>query len=177
MIISTTHAPPTAMGVVNTTSKCVCMGVYSVRYSSIMHRVVVLIRCVECAGSVLFDILVFLVNRQVLTGWSFRMMAVNKRDVTKLPHHVASELCTTRAKYRQGKKLTAVKVADNRILQQCLIKSLMMICLSLVDSFSGSLSTLMPKSFCYFCNVIDHTRISVILVPHFIAYHFVVSVQ
>jgi hypothetical protein len=81
------------------------------------------------------------------------MMSVNKRDVTKLPHHVASELCSTRAKYRQGKKLTAVKVADNCILQQYLFKSLMMICRSLVDSFPVSLNTLTPKSFCYFCNI------------------------
>ena len=171
-----THALPNAIGVFNTTSKCVCVGIYSIRYSSLMHRVVVFIRCVECAGSILFDILVFLVNRQVLSGWSFCIIAVNKREVTKLPHHVASELCTTGTKYRQGKKLTAVKAADNRILQH-LIKSLMMICLSLFDSFLGSLSTLMPKSFCYFCNIIDHTRSSVILVPCFIAYHFVVSVQ
>jgi lipocalin len=63
-------------------------------------------------------------------------MAVNKRDVTRLPHHAASELCTTRAKYRQGKNLTAVKVADNCILQHYLIKTLMMIFLSLVDSFA-----------------------------------------
>jgi hypothetical protein len=83
------------------------------------------------------------------------MMAVNKRDVTRLPHHAASELCTTRAKYRQGKKLTAVKVADNCILQQYLITSLMMICLRLVDSFPVSLSTLMSKSFCYFCNILS----------------------
>jgi lipocalin len=51
------------------------------------------------------------------------MMAINKRDVTRLPHHVASESCTTRAKYRQGKKLTAVKVEDNCILKQCVIFS------------------------------------------------------
>jgi len=81
------------------------------------------------------------------------MMAVNKRDVTRLPHHVASELCATRARYRQGKKLTAVKVADNCILHQYLIKSLMMICRSLVDSFPVSLNTLTPESFCYFCNI------------------------
>jgi len=114
---------------------------------------VVFICCAGCAGWVLFVILVFVGNRQVLTGWSWRMMAVNKRDVTRLPHHAPSDLCTTRAKYRQGKKLTAVKVADTCILQQYLIKSLIMICLRLVDSFPGSLSTLMPKSFCYFCNI------------------------
>lgn len=83
----------------------------------------VFIRRVGNAGSVLFHILVFVGNGQVLAGKSYRMMAVNKRDVTRLPHHVASELCTTRAKYRQGKKLTAVKVADNCILQQYLFKS------------------------------------------------------
>jgi hypothetical protein len=115
--------------------------VYSICYSLVMY-LVVFIRHVGCAGSVLFDILVFVGNRQVLTGWSYRMMAVNKRDVTRLPHHAALELCTTRAKYRQGKKPTAVKVADNCILQQCLFKYLMMICLRLVDSFPGSLSTL-----------------------------------
>lgn len=46
------------------------------------------------------------------------MMATSKRDVVRLPHHVSMELCMTRAKYRQGKKLTAVKVEDNCILQQ-----------------------------------------------------------
>lgn len=29
---------------------------------------------------------------------------------TLLPHHVQQELCTTRPLYRQGRKLTAVKV-------------------------------------------------------------------
>lgn len=33
-----------------------------------------------------------------------------KKQVEKLPHHEQKELCTTRAPYRQGKKLTAVKV-------------------------------------------------------------------
>ncbi|PNF27616.1 hypothetical protein B7P43_G02259 [Cryptotermes secundus] len=37
-------------------------------------------------------------------------MATNKRDVTRLPHHAALELCTTRPQYRQGRKLTAVKI-------------------------------------------------------------------
>ncbi|KAJ9575641.1 hypothetical protein L9F63_007502, partial [Diploptera punctata] len=37
-------------------------------------------------------------------------MTTNKRDVVKLPHHQPLELCTTRPKYRQGNKLTAVKV-------------------------------------------------------------------
>ena len=132
--------------------KLVHGAVCSVRYCCRMYWVVFII-CVGCAGSVLFDIFVFVGNRQVLTGRSYRMMAVNKRDVTKLPHHAALELCTTRAKYRQGKKLTAVKVADNCILQQYLITSLMMLCLRLVDRFPGSLSTLMPKSFCYLCNI------------------------
>jgi hypothetical protein len=45
-------------------------------------------------------------------------MATNKRDVTRLPHHATLELCATRPQYRQGKKLTAVKVEDNCILQQ-----------------------------------------------------------
>ncbi|GLV48657.1 uncharacterized protein CBL_06050 [Carabus blaptoides fortunei] len=31
-------------------------------------------------------------------------------DKTLLPHHVQQELCTTRPLYRQGRKLTAVKV-------------------------------------------------------------------
>ena len=31
-------------------------------------------------------------------------------NIVKLPHHEEEPLCETRAKYRQGKKLTAVKV-------------------------------------------------------------------
>ena len=34
-----------------------------------------------------------------------------KETVKKLPHHEQEELCRTRPPYRQGKKLTAVKVA------------------------------------------------------------------
>ncbi|KAG8238056.1 hypothetical protein J437_LFUL018017, partial [Ladona fulva] len=37
-------------------------------------------------------------------------MATMKKDIVKHPHHQQSELCLTRAKYRQGRKLTAVKV-------------------------------------------------------------------
>lgn len=33
-----------------------------------------------------------------------------KGKIEKLPHHEQKELCKTRAPYRQGKKLTAVKV-------------------------------------------------------------------
>lgn len=33
-----------------------------------------------------------------------------KIQIEKLPHHEQKELCTTRAPYRQGRKLTAVKV-------------------------------------------------------------------
>lgn len=35
----------------------------------------------------------------------------NKCDITKLPHHIQQKLCHTRPLYRQGKKLTSVKVA------------------------------------------------------------------
>ncbi|CAG2053214.1 unnamed protein product [Timema podura] len=38
------------------------------------------------------------------------MAAAGRRDVMKLPHHQQTDLCSTRARYRQGKKLTAVKV-------------------------------------------------------------------
>lgn len=31
--------------------------------------------------------------------------------ITHMPHHVQQRLCQTRPPYRQGKKLTAVKVA------------------------------------------------------------------
>lgn len=34
-----------------------------------------------------------------------------KNTIEKLPHHEQQELCRTRIPYRQGKKLTAVKVA------------------------------------------------------------------
>jgi hypothetical protein len=33
-----------------------------------------------------------------------------KTGIKKLSHHDRKELCTTRPRYRQGKKLTAVKV-------------------------------------------------------------------
>ena len=31
--------------------------------------------------------------------------------ITKLPHHIQQKLCHTRPPYRQGKRLTSVKVA------------------------------------------------------------------
>lgn len=34
-----------------------------------------------------------------------------QHSIEKLPHHTQLELCRTRPLYRQGKKLTAVKVA------------------------------------------------------------------
>jgi hypothetical protein len=34
----------------------------------------------------------------------------DKTDIKKLSHHERKELCTTRPRYRAGKKLTAVKV-------------------------------------------------------------------
>ncbi|XP_023713599.1 uncharacterized protein LOC111867731 [Cryptotermes secundus] len=55
-------------------------------------------------------------------------MATNKRDVTRLPHHAALELCTTRPQYRQGRKLTAVKVytvnSESQHLLVCGVPSL-----------------------------------------------------
>lgn len=43
----------------------------------------------------------------------FRVMAEEEKGiaVTHMPHHVQQRLCQTRPPYRQGKKLTAVKVA------------------------------------------------------------------
>ena len=35
---------------------------------------------------------------------------IKKDEIIKLAHHEQQEYCTTRARYRQGKKLTAVKV-------------------------------------------------------------------
>lgn len=32
------------------------------------------------------------------------------KEIAKRPHHERDQLCTTRPAYRQGKKLTAVKV-------------------------------------------------------------------
>lgn len=37
-------------------------------------------------------------------------MNKNNEDAIVLPHHVPEEFCRSRAIYRQGKKLTAVKV-------------------------------------------------------------------
>lgn len=61
---------------------------------------------------------VFMRSRQIIVIRPSFIMAANKRDVTRQPHHAALELCTTRPQYRQGKKLTAVKVEDICILQQ-----------------------------------------------------------
>lgn len=35
----------------------------------------------------------------------------NNSAITKLPHHIQQKLCNTRPPYRQGKRLTSVKVA------------------------------------------------------------------
>ena len=45
----------------------------------------------------------------IIAGISKKM--TEKNTVEKLPHHEQQELCRTRTPYRQGKKLTAVKVA------------------------------------------------------------------
>lgn len=41
----------------------------------------------------------------------------DKCVITKLPHHVQQKLCHTRPPYRQGKRLTSVKVA----LRTCIL--------------------------------------------------------
>lgn len=43
-------------------------------------------------------------------GEMANMMPATTASTTKLPHHKQLELCMTRAKYRQGRKLTAVRV-------------------------------------------------------------------
>ncbi|XP_063223904.1 RNA-binding protein 48 [Bacillus rossius redtenbacheri] len=51
-----------------------------------------------------------------------------KREIVRQPHHEQAELCTTRARYRQGKKLTAVKVytinSESQHLLVCGVPSL-----------------------------------------------------
>jgi hypothetical protein len=85
---------------------------------------------------------VYMCSRQVIVIGASYIMAANKRDVTRLPHHAAGELCTTRPQYRQGKKLTAVKVEDNCILQQRLLKILIMFYRNLTHNFLNSGSPL-----------------------------------
>ena len=44
-------------------------------------------------------------------------MSEEKRTVVYMPHHAQQKLCQSRPLYRQGKKLTAVKV----VLKTCIL--------------------------------------------------------
>lgn len=51
----------------------------------------------------------FVLNKEVNNSLKF-LNSMESEDLKELKHHRQHELCTTRAAYRQGRKLTAVKV-------------------------------------------------------------------
>lgn len=45
-------------------------------------------------------------------------MMEESENLKELKHHKQQELCTTRPRYRQGRKLTAVKVRSKQFLRR-----------------------------------------------------------